>query len=62
MTVRGHDAVVVVTAADAPDRLLPPSNRALSFLAFTESLDMDGVDLTREPDCGRDVETPDGVL
>jgi hypothetical protein len=61
VTVRGHDAVVV-TATDAPDRLLPLSSDAFRFLAFMEGLDMDGLHLTREPDCGRDVETPDGVL
>jgi len=61
VTVRGHDAVVVI-AADELDRLLPPSSDTLPFLAFMESLDMDGLDLTREPDFGRDVVTPDGVL
>ena len=54
VTVRGHDAVVVI-AADELDRLLPPTRDALPFVAFMESLSVDGLDLTRERDLGRDV-------
>jgi hypothetical protein len=61
VTLRGRDAVVVI-AADALDRLLPPSCSTLPFVAFMESLDMDGLDLTRERDFGRDVAPPDRVL
>ncbi len=54
VTIRGHDAVVVI-AADELDRLLPPTSDALPFVAFMESLSVDGLDLTRERDLGRDV-------
>lgn len=46
VTIRGHDAVVVI-AADELDRLLPTSD-TLPFVAFMESLNVDGLDLTRE--------------
>ena len=36
VTVRGHDAVVVI-AADEHDRLLPPASDAIPFLAFMEA-------------------------
>jgi prevent-host-death family protein len=54
VTIRGHDAVVVI-AADELDRLLPQTSDALPFVAFMESLSVDGLDLTRERDLGRDV-------
>lgn len=53
VTVRGHDAVVVI-AADELERLLPPSSDAVPFVAFMESLSIDGLDLTRDQDLGRD--------
>jgi prevent-host-death family protein len=53
VTVRGADAVVVI-AAEEFDRLLPKSAEPVSFVAFMESLSVDGLDLTREPDLGRD--------
>ena len=53
VTVRGEDAVVVISAEQlkelAPDRQLP-------FIEFMESLYLDGLDLRREPDRGRDIE------
>lgn len=55
VTVRGHDAVVVI-AADELDRLLPPPADQVPFVAFMESLTVDGLDLTRARDTGRDVE------
>ena len=55
VTVRGRDAVVVI-AADEFDRLVPPERAPMSFVAFMESLSGDGIDLTREPDVGRDIE------
>ena len=55
VTVRGQDAVVVV-AADEFERMLPRAAEPVPFLAFMESLSVDGLDLTREPDPGRDVE------
>ena len=55
VTVRGRDAVVVI-AADELERLLPPVSRQLPFVAFMESLTVDGLDLSRARDAGRDVE------
>jgi len=55
VTVRGQDAVVVI-AADEFERLLPQPNEAVPFVTFMESLTVDGLDLTRERDTGRDVE------
>jgi prevent-host-death family protein len=54
VTVRGHDAVVVI-AADELARLLPPASDAVPFVAFMESLSVDGLDLTRDDDRGRDI-------
>ncbi len=54
VTVRGHDAVVVI-AADGLERLLPPSGDAVPFVTFMESLSVDGLDLTRDRDLGRDI-------
>jgi len=53
VTVRGQDAVVVI-AADELDRLLPPPPAGLPLVAFLESLAVEGLDLTRERDTGRD--------
>lgn len=55
VTLKGRDAVVVI-AADAFDRLLPPAEVQLPFVAFLESLSGDGIDLTRRYDVGRGVE------
>ena len=54
VTVRGRPAVVVVDAGDF-DRLSAPKP-AQSFVEFMESLDLEGLDLTRERDTGRDVD------
>ena len=54
VTVRGRDAVVVISAEEL-ERLLPEEQR-LPFVAFMESLHVEGLDLSREPDYGRDVE------
>jgi prevent-host-death family protein len=54
VTVRGHDAVVVI-AADELERLLPATEDVLPFVAFMESLSVEGLDLTRDLDTGRDV-------
>lgn len=54
VTVRGRDAVVVVSAEEF-DRLTrrePPQ----PFVAFMEQLHLDGLDLAREADRGRDAE------
>jgi prevent-host-death family protein len=54
VTVRGKDAVVVISAEEL-ERLLPREAR-LPFVTFMESLDLDGLDLSRASDVGRDVD------
>lgn len=54
VTIRGHDAVVVI-AVDELERLLPQTSDALPFVAFMESLSVNGLDLTRDRDFGRDI-------
>src|SRR6516162_9361085 len=54
VTVRGRDAVVVISAEEL-ERLLPPT-RSLPFVQFMESLYVEGLELDREPDHGRDAE------
>lgn len=53
VTVRGKDAAVVISAADY-DRLQPPRTQ-VPLVAFLEGLHLDGLDLSREDDRGRDV-------
>jgi prevent-host-death family protein len=55
VSVRGKDAVVVMSVEEL-ERLTPPDPNRLPFVAFMESLDIDGLDLTRERDNGRDVD------
>lgn len=54
VTVRGQPAVVVIDAAEL-ERLAPSPGR-LPLVQFLEGLDLDDLDLTREPDRGRDIE------
>ena len=54
VTVRGRDAVVVISAKEL-ERLLPKEQH-LPFVEFMESLYAEGLDLSREPDYGRGVE------
>ena len=54
VTVRGKDAVVVI-AAEALDKLLPPAKPRQNLVAFLQALGIAGLDLTREPDTGRDI-------
>lgn len=54
VSVRGHDAVVVMSVEEF-ERLVPEKPR-LPFLQFMESLHLDGLDLEREMDRGRDAE------
>ena len=54
VTVRGHDAVVVISVEEF-ERLVPPTPKA-PFLQFMEGLHLDGLDLGRDHDLGRDVE------
>lgn len=52
VTVRGRRAVVVLDAEEY-ERLAAPAP-ALPLVSFLETLDMSGLDLTREADTGRD--------
>lgn len=54
VTVRGHDAVVVMSVEEF-ERLVPQKPRP-PFVEFMEGLHLDGLDLERETDRGRDVE------
>jgi antitoxin Phd len=54
VTVRGRRAVVVVDAEEY-ERLARPEPE-VPFVAFLEGLQLDGLDLTRERDVGREVE------
>lgn len=54
VTVRGHDAVVVMSVEEF-ERLVPASPKA-PFVEFMESLHLGGLDIEREMDRGRDVE------
>ncbi|NKJ36407.1 type II toxin-antitoxin system Phd/YefM family antitoxin [Rhizobium sp. SG570] len=54
VTVRGHDAVVVMSVEEF-ERLAPEKPRT-PFVEFMEGLHLGGLDLTREADHGRDVE------
>ncbi|OHT21673.1 type II toxin-antitoxin system Phd/YefM family antitoxin [Edaphosphingomonas haloaromaticamans] len=54
VTVRGREAVVVMSV-DELDRLLPKDAGKPAFVPFLESLGLDGLNLEREIDRGRDV-------
>ena len=54
VTVRGRRAVVVLDA-DEYERLAAPKPD-LPLVDFLSRLDMGGMDLTREPDTGRDID------
>lgn len=54
VSLRGKDAVVVISVEEL-ERLSPPSDRP-GLVAFLEGLHLDGLDLEREVDRGRDVE------
>lgn len=54
VSVRGHDAVVVMSVEEF-DRLVPDTPK-VPFVQFMESLHLDELDVTREPDFGRDAE------
>lgn len=55
VSVRGKDAVVVISVEEL-ERLAPADANRASLVAFMEGLHLDGLDLTREPDTGRDIE------
>jgi len=54
VTVRGHDAVVVMSVEEFD--LLVPGTPRLPFVQFLENLHLAGLDVDREPDTGRDAE------
>jgi prevent-host-death family protein len=54
VTVRGKDTAVIISAEEL-ERLLPQEQKS-PFVEFMESLYVEGLNLSREPDYGRDVE------
>jgi antitoxin Phd len=54
VTVRGKDAVVVISV-EALEKLLPPEAPRQDLTAFLRSLDLAELDVARERDTGRDV-------
>ncbi len=54
VTVRGHDAVVVMSVEEF-ERLTPAAPR-VPFVQFMEALHLGDLDLERDADHGRDVE------
>lgn len=54
VTVRGKEAAVVLSA-EQYEKLRPASTERLPLVEFLESLDLEGLELTRVPDFGRDV-------
>ncbi|MFM9973117.1 MAG: type II toxin-antitoxin system Phd/YefM family antitoxin [Beijerinckiaceae bacterium] len=54
VTVRGKPAVAIIDAAEL-ERLLPAREPRLPFVAFMESLHVEGLDLTRDQDTGREL-------
>ena len=53
VSVRGKDAVVVISV-EALERLMPADPGRVSLVAFMEGLHLDGLDIARETDLGRD--------
>ena len=54
VTVRGREAAVVLSAEHYGELKQPPADRR-PLVEFLESLHLDGLDLTREHDTGRDI-------
>lgn len=54
VTVRGQDAVVVMSIEEF--ERLAPAKPKVPLIEFMESLHLEGLDLEREPDYGRDVD------
>jgi len=54
VTVRGKEAVVVISTEDLRDLL--PEERGVPLVEFMESLYAEGLDLGREEDRGRDAD------
>ncbi len=55
VSVRGKDAVVVISVEEL-ERLAPADTHRAPLVTFMEGLHLDGLDITREPDTGRDVD------
>lgn len=55
VTVRGRETAVVISA-EAYEKLRPDAANRPTLLELLRSVDLSGLDLTREPDYGRDVE------
>ncbi|GEM_PF-234395 len=55
VTVRGEPSVAVIDVAEL-EKLLPAKEPRLPFVPFMESLFVEGLDLSRDADAGRDVE------
>jgi antitoxin Phd len=53
VTVRGKRAVAIIDAAEL-ERLLPASPEVVPLVQFLEGLHIEGLDLTRERDLGRE--------
>ena len=53
VTVRGKQAVAIIDAAEL-ERLLPASPEVVPLVQFLEGLHIEGLDLTRERDLGRE--------
>jgi antitoxin Phd len=53
VTVRGKQAVAIIDAAEL-ERLLPASPEVVPLVEFLEGLHIEGLDLTRERDLGRE--------
>src|SRR5271169_4538488 len=54
VTVRGKDAVVVISVEEL-EKLMPPKAPRQGFAEFLRGLDLAELDLTRDRDTGRDV-------
>jgi antitoxin Phd len=55
VTVRGKQSVAIIDAAELA-RLLPISPEAVPLVEFLEGLHIEGLDLTRDRDLGREAE------
>ncbi|TMJ19973.1 MAG: type II toxin-antitoxin system Phd/YefM family antitoxin [Alphaproteobacteria bacterium] len=55
VTVRGREAAVVLSS-EQYEKLRPAPAERPSLLELLRSVDLEGLDLTREPDYGRDVD------
>jgi prevent-host-death family protein len=55
VTVRGKEAAVIL-APEEYRQLLPKPKEHLPLLEFLQGLGLDGIDLTRESDTGREID------